>query len=67
MTYFAVTHKVLHLYAAEKMVDTLEPPLQKDDPYPNLSQWLNRVRLSQNAIESILSLRSQSDHIIKTR
>ena len=52
----------LHLYAAEKMIDKLEPPLQKDiNPNQSLAQWLNHVRLSQNVIDSILNLKSQSE------
>ena len=57
----------LHLYAAEKMMEKLEPPLQKDNPNANLAQWLNHVRLSQNTIDSILSLRSQSERVLKAR
>ena len=53
------------MYAAEKMMEKLEPPLQKDNPNPNLAQWLNHVRLSQNTIDSILSLRSQSERVLK--
>lgn len=55
------------MYAAEKMMEKLEPPLQKDNPNPNLAQWLNHVRLSQNTIDSILSLRSQSERVLKAR
>ena len=57
----------LHLYATEKVIEKLEPPLQKDNPNANLAQWLNHVRLSQNTIDSILSLRSQSKRVIKAR
>lgn len=57
----------LHLYAAEKMIDKLEPPLQKDNPNPNLAQWLNHVRLSQNAIDSILSLKSRTERALAAR
>jgi hypothetical protein len=59
--------QVLHLYAAEKVIEKLEPPLQKDNPNPNLAQWLNHIRLSQNTIDLILSLRPKNDRIIKTR
>ena len=59
--------KELHLFAAEKMIEKLEPPLQKDNPNPNLVQWLNHVRLSQNTIDSILSLRFQSERVLKAR
>lgn len=55
------------MYAAEKVIEKLEPPLQKDNPNIYLAQWLNRVRLSQNTIDLILSLRSQSERIINIR
>ena len=55
------------MYAAEKMIDALEPPLDKNDPNPNLAVWINRVRLSQNTIDSILSIDSASEHIAKAR
>jgi hypothetical protein len=43
-------------------MEKLEPPLQKGiNPNQNLAQWLDHVRLSQNAIDSIINLRSQSD------
>ena len=57
----------LHLYAAEKVIEKLEPPLQKDNPNANLAQWLNHVRLSQNTIDLVLSLRSQNKRVIKAR
>ena len=49
------------------MIEKLEPPLQKDNPNPNLAQWLNHMRLSQNTIVSILSLKSHSERAIKAR
>ena len=55
------------MYATEKMMEKLEPPLQKDNPNANLSQWLNHLRLSQNTIDSILSLRSQSELVLTAR
>ena len=55
------------MYATEKMMEKLEPPLQKDNPNANLSQWLNHLRLSQNTIDSILSLRSQSERVLTAR
>ena len=57
----------LHLNAAMKVMDMREPPLQKDNPNPNLTQWLNHIRLSRNAIESILGLKSSSEMILKAR
>ena len=53
--------------AAMKVMDLHEPPLQKDNPNPNLTQWLNHIRLSQNAIESILGLKSSSELVLKAR
>ena len=55
------------MYAAEKMMEALEPPLHKDNPNPNLALWINRIRLSQNTIDSILSIKSDSERVIKTR
>ena len=57
----------LHLNAAMKVMDLHEPPLKKDDPNPNLTQWLNHIRLSRNAIESILGLKSSSELVLKSR
>ena len=51
----------LHLHAAMKVMVKLEPPLKKDNPNPNLTEWLNYMRRSQNAITSILSLKSFSE------
>lgn len=53
--------------AAMKVIELREPPLQKDNPNPNLAQWLNYIRHSQNAINSILSLKSRSETLPKTR
>ena len=55
------------MYAAEKVIEKLEPPLQKDNPNANLAQWLNYFRLSQNTIDLVLSLRSQNKRVIKAR
>ena len=57
----------LHLNAAMKVMELREPPLQKDNPNPNLTQWLNHIRLSRNAIESILGLKSSSELVLKAR
>ena len=57
----------LHLNAAMKVMDLREPPLQKDNPNPNLTQWLNHIRLSRSAIESILELKSSSELVLKAR
>lgn len=49
------------MFAAVKVMEKLEPPLKKDNPNPNLTEWLNYIRRSQNAITSILSLKSSSE------
>ena len=59
--------KELHLYAAERLIEKLEPPLQKDSPNQNLAQWLNHIRLSQNTIHSILNLKSRNERVVKAR
>ena len=63
------THKhslqMLHLYAVDNALRSLETPLGKketeDKEKATLTQWLNKLRLSQNAVDSILSLPSQSE------
>ena len=67
VTVLIICTQELHLYAAEKMIEKLEPPLQRCSPNANLTQWLNSVRLSWNAIDSILSLKSQSERVFKAR
>jgi len=56
---------MLHLYAVDHALRSLEPPLGKketeDKEKATLTQWLNKLRLSQNAVDSILSLPSQSE------
>jgi len=56
---------MLHLYAVDHTLRNLKPPLSKketeDKEKAILTQWLNQVRLSQNAINAILSLPSQSE------
>ena len=59
--------QMLHLFGLEKVFDWLEPPLRKDDPTQNLISWLNNIRLSQTAIQSILSLGSPSNLRAKLR
>ena len=57
----------LHCFAIELMLGEFEPPLDKNQPAANLRQWLNRVRLSQNVIETVLSLSSQNDILSDAR
>ena len=57
----------MHLSAVERVLSDLESPLGKDKPTDNLSRWLNDVRLSQNVINSVLSLGSQSDAAAQLR
>ena len=49
-------YQLLPLYAVEGVLEMLRPqdPLKKDESA--LRDWLNQLRLSQNAIESILNL-----------
>ena len=58
-------HQVLHLHAVNHALGSLEPPLDKkvseDKEKAVLASWLNQLRLSQNAIDSILNLPSQSE------
>jgi len=55
---------MLHLYAVDHALGSLELPLSKkeaeDKEKKTLTQWLDKCRVSQNAINSILSLPSQS-------
>ena len=57
--------QMLHLYAVDHALGSREPPLKKKDSEDKekatLTQWLNQLRLSQNAINSILSLPSESE------
>ena len=59
------THQVLHLHAVNHALGSLEPPLDKKDLEDKekgvLASWLNQLRLSQNAIDSILNLPAQSE------
>ena len=47
---------MLHQFAAVKALDDLKPPLRKDNITDHLTPWLNDLRLSRNAIDTILSL-----------
>ena len=49
----------LHLNAVTEVVGDLSPPLDKDQSR-QLLKWLSKLRLCQNAIDSILSLESHS-------
>ena len=57
--------QMLHLYAVDHALGSREPPLGKKDSEAKekatLTQWLNQLRLSQSAINSILSLPSESE------
>ena len=64
---FTFQEFTLHLSAVEKVLSDLESPLGKDKPADNLSRWLNDVRLSQNVINSVLSLGSRSDAAARLR
>ena len=56
----------LHLSAAAQVVDDLSPPLNKDQSH-QLLKWLDKLRLCQNAIESILNPESHSPLVTDLR
>ena len=58
---------MLHLFAVEKALDELKPPLEKDKLAEHLIPWLNDIRLSRNAIDTILSLPSHNPLLEKAR
>ena len=47
---------MIHLFAVERALEVLKPPMEKDKLAEHLLPWLNDVRLSRNAIDTILSL-----------
>ena len=47
----------------DKLLDDLQPPLNKDQLNKNLVPWLNDLRMCQNTVNSILSLTSQSQWV----
>ncbi len=57
--------QLLHLCAVERALAILEPPLKKDEA--TMIQWLNNIRISQNTVDSILSLPSETDLGRRTR
>ena len=66
------THtQILHLHAVENALDGMNPPLDKreseDREKALLISWLNQLRLSHNAINSILNLPSNSELANRTR
>ena len=63
---------MLHLYAMDKILSGLEPPIKpkrvseySDDQL--LRVWLNKLREASNAIESTLSLSSQQPIALRAR
>ena len=58
-------HQVLHLHAVNHALGRLNPPLSKNESEDKekdvLTSWLSKLRLSQNAIDSILNLPSQTE------
>ena len=59
--------QTLHLQAVERTLDDLVPPLDKDNPAASLTPWLKDVRMSQNAITSVISLPSQNSMRVNAR
>ena len=64
--------QMLHLYAMDKILSGLEPPIKpkrvseySDDQL--LRVWLNKLREASNAIESTLSLSSQQPIALRAR
>ena len=51
----------------EKALEALNPPMEKDKLAENLLPWLNDLRLSQNAIDTILSLPPYNAMLEKAR
>ncbi len=43
----------------DRALASLKPPLERDAG--TMIQWLNKIRLSQNAVDSILSLPAKTD------
>ena len=60
----AILH--LHLNAVAEVVGDLSPPLDKDQNH-QLQKWLGKMRLCQNAIDSILSLECHSSPATELR
>ena len=58
---------MLHLYAVEIMLTKLEPPMERDKLAEHLLPWLNDLRLSHNAIDSILSLPPYNEVLERAR
>ena len=54
--YCFLSPQVLHLFAVDKALDDLKPPMGANKVAQHLLPWLNDLRLSQNAIDTILSL-----------
>ena len=55
---------MLHLYAVESVLSGLKPPIEakRETAFSDeqtLRNWLNRLRINSNAIESTLSLNSE--------
>lgn len=64
--------QMLHLYAVERVLDGLKPPIEakRESPFSDdqsLNTWLNRLREISYAIDSTLSLPSQHPIAVKGR
>ena len=51
----------------EKALEALNPPMERDKLAENLLPWLNDLRLSRNAIDTILSLPPHNAMLEKAR
>ena len=63
---------MLHLCAVDKVLDELKPPIEGNrtsslEDHALLGQWLRRLQLSSNAINSTLSLLDQQPLATKAR
>ena len=64
--------QMLHLYAVESVLSGLKPPIEakRESAYSDdqtLRNWLNRLRINSNAIESTFSLPSEYSPLLATR
>ena len=59
--------ELVALSPVEQALINLVPPLDKENPASSLTPWLNEVRLSQNAITSIIDLPSQCGLRVESR
>ena len=64
LLFFPTVLQMLHLYAVERVLSELKPPIEANrqsefSEDQTLRQWLSRLQKMSNAIESTLSLPSE--------